>query len=233
MTWGLGDAWASLGIFFVVSILVGLAIYGATSDPGLSGVWLPVAVGIPPAVQGIYVWYIADHKGRGVRLDFGFTAMFSDVGLGAVLTIGGMIAAGLVGALMLELFDAAPNASVAELTEDSADGGGLTVWIVLLAVLTATLAPVVEELVFRGLWWSALEKRGMKPGWILVLTSLVFACVHLEPQRTPILFVLGLALGLGRMATGRLGPAIIAHAMINSIGMLFLLIEISKPGTLS
>ncbi len=231
--WGLGDAWAALGIFFIVSILVGLAIFGATRDTGLDGVWLPLAVGIPPVVQGVYVWYIADQKGRGVRLDFGFAFEPRDILLGAALTVAGFMSAGLVGALMLELFDSAPNAIVAELTEDSADGGGLTVWIILLAVLTAMVAPVVEELVFRGLWWSALEKRGMKPAWILVLTSLVFASVHLELERTPILFVLGLALGAGRLATGRIGPAVVAHAMINSIGMLFLLIEISNPGAVS
>jgi len=232
-TWGLGDAWAALGIFFIVSIVVGLAVFGASQDAGLDGIWLPLAVGIPPVVQGIYVWYVAGQKGRGIRHDFGFSFEARDILLGAALTVAGLMTAGLVGALMLELFDSAPEATVAELTEDSADGGGLTVWIILLAVLTATVAPVVEELVFRGLWWSALEKRGMKPGWILIVTSLVFAGVHLELQRTPILFVLGLALGAGRLATGRIGPAIIAHAMINGIGMLFLLIEISEPGTLS
>lgn len=227
VTWGLGDAWAALGIFFLVSILVGVAIFGSTSEAGLQGAWLPIAVCIPPLVQGVYVWYVADRKGRGLRLDFAFSAKPSDIGLGAVLTIAGMMAAGVVGALMLWLFDSAPNASVAELAEDSAGGGGLTVWLVMLAVLAATLVPVVEELVFRGLWWSALEKRGMKPHWILVTTSFVFAAIHVEPQRTAVLFVLGLALGAGRMATGRLGPAIAAHAMINGIGMLFVMIELS------
>ncbi|MBT5850425.1 MAG: hypothetical protein HOH36_08330 [Acidimicrobiaceae bacterium] len=41
------------------------------------------------------------------------------------------------------------------------------------------------------------------------------------------IFVLGMAVGAGRLATGRLGPAIAAHAMINGISMLFLLIELS------
>lgn len=227
VTWGLGDAWAALGIFFLVSIVVGLAIFGATSEAGLRGAWLPIAVCIPPLVQGVYVWYVADRKGRGLRRDFAFSAKPSDIGLGAVLTITGMIGAGIVGALMLWLFDSTPTASVAELAEDSADGGGLTIWLVMLAVLAATLVPIVEELVFRGLWWSALEKRGMKPHWILLTTSFVFAAVHIELQRTAVLFVLGLALGAGRLATGRLGPAIAAHAMINGIGMLFVLIELS------
>ena len=227
VTWGLGDAWASLGIFFVISIVVGLVIYGVTTGPGLEGARLPLAVAIPPIVQGLYIWNVAGRKGRGLRLDFAFWAKPSDLGLGAALAIAGMIGAGIVGAFMIWLFDSAPNASVAELAEESADGGGLTIWLVLLAVLASTLVPVIEELVFRGLWWSALEKRGMKPHWILLTTSFIFAAIHIEPQRSAVLFVLGLALGAGRLATGRLGPAIAAHAMINSIGMLFLLIELS------
>lgn len=170
---------------------------------------------------------MAGRKGRGLRLDFAFRAKPGDIGLGAVLAIAGMIGAGIIGAFMIWLFDSAPRASVADLAEESADGGGLTIWLVLLAVLASTLVPVIEELVFRGLWWSALEKRGMKPHWILLTTSFIFAAIHVEPQRSAVLFVLGLALGAGRLATGRLGPAIAAHAMINGIGMLFLLIELS------
>ncbi|MBT5849648.1 MAG: CPBP family intramembrane metalloprotease [Acidimicrobiaceae bacterium] len=227
VTWGLGDAWASLGIFFLTSILVGLALYNVTTGPGLDGAWLPLAVAIPLLLQGLYIWYIAGRKGRGLRRDFALSAKPSDLGLGAVLMIAGMLGAGIVGAFMIWLFDSAPSASVADLAEESADGGGLTIWLVLLAVLASTLVPLVEELVFRGLWWSALEKRGMKSHWILLTTSLVFAAIHVEPQRSAVIFVLGMAVGAGRLATGRLGPAIAAHAMINGTSMLFLLIELS------
>lgn len=41
------------------------------------------------------------------------------------------------------------------------------------------------------------------------------------------LFVLGLAIGLGRLVTGRIGASIVAHMFVNAIGMLFLLIDLA------
>ncbi|MEZ5168517.1 MAG: CPBP family intramembrane glutamic endopeptidase [Acidimicrobiales bacterium] len=104
---------------------------------------------------------------------------------------------------------------------------GLTVWVVLFAFLAATAIPVIEELVFRGLFWSALEKRGLRPVPILLVTSVVFAAIHLELLRTPVLIVLGIGLGFCRMLTGRLGPAIVMHMGINTIGMLAVLAELA------
>jgi len=58
---------------------------------------------------------------------------------------------------------------------------------------------------------------------VLVVTSAVFAVAHLEPARTPVLFVLGLALGWGRVMTGRIGASIFAHGFINLVGMIAVL----------
>ena len=62
----------------------------------------------------------------------------------------------------------------------------------------------------------------------ILITSTVFAAVHLEPIRLPILFVLGLALGFARARTRRIGASIVAHMVINALGMLFLLIELAE-----
>lgn len=231
-TWGLGDAFTSMGIFFLASLVIGgVAFFASGADPddlGLDGAWLPAAVVIPPLIQFAHLAWVARAKGRGLAVDLGLRLRPSDLAIGAALCVVGLIVAGLVGELVFTLFDAEPSASVAELAEDSqSDGGGLTIWIIVLAVMAATVIPVVEELVYRGLWWSALEKRGMGDTATILITSAVFAVVHLEPIRLPILFVLGLALGYGRVRTGRLGPCIAAHMFINGIGMLFLLIELS------
>lgn len=231
--WGLGDAGVSFVIFFATSIVMGVIAYAAggadLDEVGLEGAWLPLVVTVPPLAQGVHLWWIARAKGRGLVADFGFSFRWSDVAVGAGLCVVGLIVAGLVGSLVFTLFDQEPSATVAELAEDSqGDGGGLSVWIYVLAVVAATVVPVVEELVYRGLWWSALEKRGMSDVATILLTSTVFAVVHFEPIRFPVLFVLGLALGYGRTRTGRIGPAIVAHMLINGIGMLFLLIELSN-----
>ena len=226
--WGLGDVGASVGIFFGMSLVLGLAAYAATGTADvLEGVWLPVAVGVPPLVQLFHGYWVANHKGRGVAIDWKLRARPSDLAVGAGLCVMGLIGGGLVNAIVIELTDREPDAAVAEAIEDSAGGGGITVWIVVMALAAVLLVPLVEELVYRGMLWSALAKRGVPDAVSLVVTSLVFAAFHIEPYRFPVLFVLGLALGYGRIQTGRLGPCIAGHALINGIGMTFLLIEVA------
>ena len=202
----------------------------ASDRPGtaLDPIWLPFVLAVPAFAQFTYVWWTANSKGNGLARDFGFRARPSDLAVGAGLFVAGLFMAGFVGAAMAELFDITPNAAVADVIGESDDeGGGISVWIYVMALLGATAIPVIEEVVYRGLWWSALEKKGMREEWVLITTSAVFALAHLEIERTPILFVLGLALGYGRIRTGRIGPCIAAHVFINALGMVALLAELS------
>lgn len=226
--WGIGDALLSMAVFFSVSLAVGFVAILAVDGTTFTGAWLPVVIAVPPLVQLGHITWVARARGAGLAADFRLKVTFSDVAVGAGLCIAGLILAGITAAIVFELFDQEPTASAAELVEDSEGGNGLTIWIFLFAFLAATLIPLVEELVYRGLWWSALEKRGMHPVAILALTSAVFALVHLEPVRTPVLFVLGLAIGLGRLVTGRIAASIAAHMYVNAIGMIFLLIDLGS-----
>lgn len=216
-------------IFFTTSLVLGLAFAIVEGvDATLDGPWLPLLVVVPAACQFIYVAWAANAKGEGLVADLRARITFSDAAVGAALCISALILAGITAAAMVELFGEEPSAAVADLIEDSdGESSGLSVWIYLLAFLGATAIPVIEEVVFRGLWWSALEKRGFNQWSTLAITSLVFAVAHFEPWRTPILFVLGAVIGLGRIATGRIGASIFAHIYVNAIGMIFLLIELS------
>ena len=239
--WGLGDAFASFGVFVVTSIvLVGIMALVAP-DAALNSPWLPLLVAGPQIAQGGFVWLVARRKGTGIDRDYGMTVRKIDWLIGPVLVVGGFLAVAGVVAAMNELGAETPTASVAELLEDAADEGlddspegsdgllgdadesGLTIWIVFVAVFAATAVPVIEELVYRGLWWSALLKRGMSEWWVLLITSAAFATAHFEPSRFPVLFTLGIALGMGRLLTGRIGASIITHALINGLGMIALL----------
>lgn len=225
--WGIGDAFLSMALFFTVSLALGFAAFAAIDGDVLTGAWLPAVVIVPPLIQLGHVTWIARARGAGLAADFGLRPKFSDAAVGAALCVAGLILAGITASIVFELLDREPTASAAELVEESEAGNGLTIWIFAFAFLAATLVPLVEELVYRGLWWSALEKRGLHPVVILFVTSGIFAIVHLEPIRTPVLFVLGLAIGLGRLVTGRIGASIVAHMFVNAIGMLFLLIDLA------
>jgi CAAX protease family protein len=219
-----------MGIFFGASLVFGLVAVSLSSGDGLDGAWLLVAVFAPPIVQLVYILWLGRTRGRGVGADFGLRAgrrALRDLPIGVGLGVAGLFLAGLTATAIVELFDREPTAAAADLVLDSEAGAGLTIWIYLFAVLAATLVPVIEELVYRGLWWSALEKRGMHPYVILVVTSGVFAIVHLEPLRTSIVFVLGMAIGAGRLITGRIGASIVAHMFVNALSMIALLVELS------
>jgi membrane protease YdiL (CAAX protease family) len=225
--WGIGDALLSMVIFFVFSLAVGLIAISQSSGDALDGFWLPLAIVSPAVVQLGYVVWVGGARGRGVVTDFRLKFTLSDLGIGAGLCISGLILAGIVATGIFQIFDVEPTATAAEVVQDSEADSGLTIWIYVFAILASTLTPLIEELVFRGLWWSALEKRGLHPILVLTITSGIFALVHLEPIRTPVLFVLGMTIGLGRLVTGRIGASIAAHMYVNGIAMTFLLIELS------
>lgn len=92
-----------------------------------------------------------------------------------------------------------------------------------LAVMVAAgvLAPIAEELFFRGfVFQSYLRTRG--PAVAYVLSSLLFATLHLNlPALLPIL-VLALTLSWAYHRTGSIVPSVVAHALNNSIALLAL-----------
>lgn len=98
---------------------------------------------------------------------------------------------------------------------DSASGVG-TVLVVLVVVVGA---PLVEELVYRGLLQRSLGDR-LGRWWGLVLAAAWFSAVHLQPVEFPGLFVAGLVFGVGLALTGRVGAGVMAHCGFNLAGLL-------------
>jgi CAAX protease family protein len=87
------------------------------------------------------------------------------------------------------------------------------------AVLTCVVAPICEEILFRGFIFTSLRNwRGPWPA--AVLTALVFGAVHAasapEIDLLPLAF-LGFLLCMLYRATGSLYPCIVAHALNNSL----------------
>lgn len=214
---------ACVVIFFGVG--VGIALWAALSGAeDLTAPWLVATLALPPAIELLYVMWVATAKGVGLATDFRLRFVRSDVGFGLRLFAVSMATAFVV-VLVWLLFAEPPTAAAIDFAQDAE--GGFGVGVVLFAILGATFIPVVEELVFRGLFWSALEKRGHRPVVILIVTSAVFSLLHLEPTRAPILFGIGLLLGVGRLRTGRIGASIVAHMSVNSLGMIALLADLA------
>jgi membrane protease YdiL (CAAX protease family) len=79
-------------------------------------------------------------------------------------------------------------------------------------------APVLEEVLYRGLLQDAIRRATGRPWISITVTSLVFMMMHAsiaDWHALPPLFVLSLGLGWAYERTGRLATPIIMHAGFN------------------
>jgi membrane protease YdiL (CAAX protease family) len=103
------------------------------------------------------------------------------------------------------------------------------VWWVLLILTAVVGAPIVEEVIYRGLIQNGIARLTRAPLVSVVGTSLVFALVHygaVSAHALPTLFVLSLAFGVAYMKTGRLGVPILMHAVFNGMNVTLALLSV-------
>ena len=81
----------------------------------------------------------------------------------------------------------------------------------------ALLAPVLEELLFRGAIEGRLLQRWTNPWLGIVVSSLIFGIIHMNPAQIPFAFLIGLMFGWLYYRTGSLLPGIVGHVLNNSI----------------
>lgn len=90
-----------------------------------------------------------------------------------------------------------------------------------LGVFAVSVAPVVEELVFRGLLFAIVE-RAAGLAFAVVTTAVLFAGLHI-PEYWPawnhiaMILVVGLVLSLSRGLSGSLATSILLHIGYNSL----------------
>ena len=97
---------------------------------------------------------------------------------------------------------------------DLLDGaGGIELLVVGLSVVV--IAPVVEELFFRGLLLQAMQQRWSTVAAV-VGSSVVFGATHFQPLQFPALAGAGAVFAVAAVRTGRLGTAIAVHAAFNA-----------------
>jgi len=215
--WGLPDfAWIYVAgiLISVFGATVGIAITGDTS--GNFGA-LTTALGAIGQFGGwfVLVALLARSKGRSVVQDFGLRVDIRDwwavfAGLGLFV----------VGSLMiLPLVDLANESQQVVQDLEQASGAKLVVF----ALVAAVIAPICEELLFRGLLLRALRRR-LEPVPAVAIQALVFALAHplLSPTVgdlavVPALFLLGLASGVAATRKGDLSASILMHIGFNLV----------------
>jgi membrane protease YdiL (CAAX protease family) len=82
----------------------------------------------------------------------------------------------------------------------------------------AIIAPVVEEIFFRGFVFGGLRPRY---GWVMaaVISSIAFAVLHFTPTAIIPIFILGFIFAFLYQLSGSIWPGILMHVLTNSLAL--------------
>jgi uncharacterized protein len=225
--WGVGDAIVA----FVVGLVVSLVAAAFVVNPDHPNDPTTLVVLICSQNFAIIGWLalVARRKGTGsLRSDFGLTlrrppaAWLADVPY-FFLGIGLQLAALLPIGLLNELYGHTAKQDVVN-TADKASGWQIPV----LALAIVLLAPLTEELLFRGTLLRSLLRK-MTPENAVLVTAVVFGLVHVlgDPSvgtliALPAIILLGVCSGYQAVRTGNLSRSILMHMGFNALSVLFL-----------
>jgi membrane protease YdiL (CAAX protease family) len=159
------------------------------------------------------VVFVARTKGRSAREDFGLTVRWRDWWV----PFAGIVVFFAFTALVTPLVNLVGEHQQVVNDLEHASGPKLAVF----AVVALLIAPVCEELMFRGLLLQSLRRR-MSPEWAVIVQALAFALAHpmLSPTLgdlavVPALFLLGAVSGVVAVRRGDLSASIMLHIGFN------------------
>lgn len=211
--------WAiALGTFMLLGLLalmiLGVQLYqlatGAESRPGVFGVF------VLAAESGLLlpVWLLGVHKYRLPWSSVGFRQFDPSraLGLGCLYLLSAL-AFNFSWSIFLAFFGLRAQPDVLPLF-----GGGIAG--LLLALLVGGLvAPIAEEVFFRGYIFTGLRRdMGFRPA--VMLSAMLFALAHVLPTSWPPIFFLGILFALLYEQTRSIWPAVIVHGVINTLAFL-------------
>jgi len=94
---------------------------------------------------------------------------------------------------------------------------------ILILITAAAIVPVVEEMLFRGLFQTMIRSFSGRPWLAILLSSALFAVVHQHGPHWPALFVLAVCLGYSYEKSGSLFRPILIHSIFNTASIIFVL----------
>lgn len=221
--WGVREILLAIGVIVGGVILASIPIFfladWVAGDKGINDD--PYALAIQLAASAIFqlaalwtAWWFSIHKFRlnwsalGIRRpERGMPWLpFS-------LAVGGLLVVGVYG-VVLNAVGINPNTDLPDAAYDNALPLGIII------VLTIVLAPVIEELFFRGFAFSGLAQRwGLV--WGAIGSASLWGVAHLGNSGyfyvVPPIVVIGIMFAWSRVYSKSILPAIAAHFMFNLI----------------
>ena len=230
IAWGLPDALLCWMAGYLGAILASFPLY---ASQGSTDIDTKLVFGIIlPAQQltvVLAVVYVSRLKGqKSLARDFGFVIRLRDA---KALVVGAVLEVGLTLAL-LPILQLDPDAKNQQLLSDLKDHRDAAT-VVLFVIGAVIFAPVVEELLFRGVLLRGLLRR-VDPTIAVLASGIIFALVHYvgDPNTLPFLPALaglGVFLAVVTVRSGDLSTAIFIHAGFNLTTTILFLAQGGKP----
>lgn len=215
---------------FALAMIAGLVLGGALYLAGFALGWSDETLLVTSAFgqyAGHVLGLMALARRRGGNTSLGFSVAPSDVWYVGV----GLILQATLPLLFLPLANLAGEGEAGQVVSDQIQQLGGLGSRIAIAVVVGVLAPVTEEVMFRGVLLKALEGFGRRTA--ISASALVFAGFHLFGLSgdllrgalliIPTFFLMGVILAWVTLRRDRLGPAIFIHSGFNLLALLILL----------
>ena len=220
--WGIPATIAWLLFAFLASVVVATAVFAAwqgdrttmrpsTYDGAMIAIGalasIPVQVGVLAFAARLRRWTPTDYFALNIPRQ-------SEIVFAVLCTIALMIV--FDGLMVASGRDLVPSFQV-EAYQSAKDAG----WLLWLMLAIVVVAPVGEEIAFRGFLYRGLVRPGYE--WLtIVVISLAWALLHIQYDWLGMaqIFAAGLTLGWFRWASGSNTLTIVMHMLINFEAML-------------
>lgn len=211
--WTMRDVWLGMAVVVVITA----CLYGIT--------FLLVALGVRPNLdlyQGVFltimqllflvpVWWFVKHKHHASLKTLGLRKFKVWVAAAAVgLLFAYYFLSGFY-AYLLSLFGLEMQPDLGPAVEQLS-----TPWPLVFSVVI--VAPLVEEIFFRGFVFTGLRAR-MDWRWAAVISSALFAAMHVQLWAFIPLFSLGFLFAFLYQKSDSVWPGIIMHFLVNALAM--------------
>ena len=212
--WGLKEVSIALLVVFGLYAAVGVLVVLFTEDYIFYSSLVYIAILCP--LIALSCWLVVRSKRRGWK-ELGFkwgdprrTLTYGGLGaLGAlVASIGIML---LIVLVIYLLGGSNPLTTEAEQVE-TMTGGQLLVSIAVVVIL----APIFEELFFRGLFYPPL-RRSLGPTLAIIINGIIFGALHMRYLSIISLILVGMILAYVYEKTESLYAPILTHALYNGL----------------
>ena len=206
-------------VVLVASLLAGkLALDAIAADwPLVADILVVAVVSYGPSIG--WVWYVRRRWAGGSLAGLGFTMRWIDLAWGPLTWLAAVLVQAVAALVILALH--------IPFTSNIESGGpdGDRSYVIALLVVAVVVAPVIEEVIFRGLILRGLLSRA--PIAVAVIgQGILFGAVHVDPVRGTgnvglviVLASVGAVLGGSAYLFRRLGPPMLAHAILNGVAL--------------